>query len=143
VRRGGTLVTVRVDDVRACRAKSWLHRSQAFPLRQCGKSCNATSGSTPPFVVPHIAKEVGPFSTKMLRLIQPNKSRPSALAIYRPRHLAGRSVGTAVYNQLGEHLGSVYNLMIDKYSGQVAYAVMAFGGFLSMGESYHQSSRSL
>src|SRR5580700_11345593 len=46
-------------------------------------------------------------------------------------------VGTAVYNRRGEHLGSVYNLMIDKHSGQVAYAVMSFGGFLGMGESYH------
>ena len=31
----------------------------------------------------------------------------------------------------------MYNLMIDKYSGQVAYAVMSFGGFLGIGESYH------
>ena len=48
-----------------------------------------------------------------------------------------KAVGTTVYNRQGEHLGSVYNLMIDKYSGQVAYAVMSFGGFLGMGESYH------
>ena len=48
-----------------------------------------------------------------------------------------KAVGTAVYNRQGEHIGSVYNLMIDKYSGQVAYAVMSFGGFLGMGESYH------
>ena len=48
-----------------------------------------------------------------------------------------KAVGTAVYNRRGEHLGSVYNLMIDKYSGQVAYAVMSFGGFLGIGESYH------
>src|SRR5204863_7610118 len=27
--------------------------------------------------------------------------------------------------------------MIDKFSGQVAYAVMSFGGFLGIGESYH------
>ena len=45
--------------------------------------------------------------------------------------------GTAVYNRKGERLGDVHNLMIDKYSGQVAYAVMSFGGFLGMGESYH------
>jgi hypothetical protein len=32
--------------------------------------------------------------------------------------------GTAVYNRQGESIGSVYTLMIDKYSGQVAYAVM-------------------
>jgi PRC-barrel domain len=45
--------------------------------------------------------------------------------------------GTAVYNRVGEHLGEVYNFMVDKYSGQVAYAVMSFGGFLGIGESYH------
>ena len=45
--------------------------------------------------------------------------------------------GTAVYNRQGEHLGSVYNFMVDKISGQVAYAVMSFGGFLGMGERYH------
>ncbi len=45
--------------------------------------------------------------------------------------------GTAVYNQEGEHLGSVYNFMVDKISGQVAYAVMSFGGFLGLGDSYH------
>ena len=27
--------------------------------------------------------------------------------------------------------------MIDKYSGQVSYAVMSFGGFLGIGERYH------
>jgi hypothetical protein len=45
--------------------------------------------------------------------------------------------GTAVYNQNGERLGSVYNFMVNKRSGQVAYAVMSFGGFLGMGSSYH------
>jgi sporulation protein YlmC with PRC-barrel domain len=45
--------------------------------------------------------------------------------------------GTAVYNSRGEHLGKVYNFMVDKYTGQVAYAVMSFGGFLGMGENYH------
>jgi hypothetical protein len=45
--------------------------------------------------------------------------------------------GTAVYNRQGEHLGTVHNFMVDKSTGQVAYAVMSFGGFLGMGESYH------
>jgi hypothetical protein len=27
--------------------------------------------------------------------------------------------------------------MIDKFAGHVEYAVMSFGGFLGMGESYH------
>jgi hypothetical protein len=45
--------------------------------------------------------------------------------------------GTAVYNRQGEKLGSVYNFMVNKRSGQVEYAVMSFGGFLGIGESYH------
>jgi sporulation protein YlmC with PRC-barrel domain len=45
--------------------------------------------------------------------------------------------GTAVYDRRGERLGTVLHLMIDKYTGQVAYAVMSFGGFLGIGEKYH------
>lgn len=45
--------------------------------------------------------------------------------------------GTAVFNRAGESLGTVYNFMVDKYTGQVAYAVMSFGGFLGVGGSYH------
>jgi len=45
--------------------------------------------------------------------------------------------GTAVYNRQDQHLGTVHNFMVDKSSGRVAYAVMSFGGFLGMGESYH------
>ena len=45
--------------------------------------------------------------------------------------------GTEVYNREGEHLGEVYNFMVDKFTGQVAYAVMSFGGFLGIGERYH------
>ena len=45
--------------------------------------------------------------------------------------------GTPVYNRQGEHLGSIYNVMIEKRSGQVRYAVMSFGGFLGIGERYH------
>ena len=45
--------------------------------------------------------------------------------------------GTAVYNRDGERLGTVHHLMIDKFTGKVDYAVMSFGGFLGIGESYH------
>ncbi|HEX3861816.1 MAG TPA: PRC-barrel domain-containing protein [Stellaceae bacterium] len=50
---------------------------------------------------------------------------------------ADKVVGTAVYNRREEKLGSVYALMLNKTNGQVAYAVMSFGGFLGIGESYH------
>ena len=45
--------------------------------------------------------------------------------------------GTAVYNRTGDRLGTVHHLMIDKSSGKVDYAVISFGGFLGIGESYH------
>ena len=45
--------------------------------------------------------------------------------------------GTPVYNPKGERLGKVHHLMIDKYTGHVAYAVMSFGGFLGIGEKYY------
>jgi len=44
-----------------------------------------------------------------------------------------RVEGTAVYNEAGDKLGSIDDLMIDKRSGQVRYAVLEFGGFLGMG----------
>jgi hypothetical protein len=45
--------------------------------------------------------------------------------------------GTSVYNRQGEHLGAIEDVMLDKISGKVAYAVLAFGGFLGIGERYH------
>jgi sporulation protein YlmC with PRC-barrel domain len=45
--------------------------------------------------------------------------------------------GTAVYNRQGEKLGEVYNFMVGKRSGEVAYAIMSFGGFLGIGQKYH------
>jgi sporulation protein YlmC with PRC-barrel domain len=45
--------------------------------------------------------------------------------------------GTIVYNSRGDSLGSIYDVMIDKRSGKVAYAVMSFGGFFGIGQHYH------
>lgn len=45
--------------------------------------------------------------------------------------------GTTVYDRRGGNLGSIHNVMIDKKSGQVRYAVMSFGGFLGIGADYH------
>jgi sporulation protein YlmC with PRC-barrel domain len=54
------------------------------------------------------------------------------------RLIAARKVnGTNVYNTVGEKLGSVYDVMIDKRSGNAEYAIMSFGGFLGIGDSYH------
>jgi len=47
---------------------------------------------------------------------------------------ADKVQGTNLYNQKGDGLGEVESIMIDKPSGKVAYAVIAFGGFLGMGQ---------
>ena len=45
--------------------------------------------------------------------------------------------GTAVYDANGEHIGTIERVMIEKRSGQVAYAVLSFGGFLGIGSDYY------
>ncbi len=50
---------------------------------------------------------------------------------------ADKVQGTDVFNNAGDRLGSVHDLMIDKQTGQVAYAILSFGGFLGIGGSYH------
>jgi len=44
---------------------------------------------------------------------------------------------TPVINADGERIGHIEDVAIDKRSGQVAYAVLSFGGFLGIGEKYH------
>jgi hypothetical protein len=43
--------------------------------------------------------------------------------------------GTPVVGRDGERLGQIDSFMVDKYSGRVAYAVLAFGGAMGLGES--------
>jgi hypothetical protein len=43
--------------------------------------------------------------------------------------------GTAVVGTNGERLGTIQSFMVDKYTGRVAYAIMAFGGTLGLGTS--------
>ena len=45
--------------------------------------------------------------------------------------------GTAVYNRDGERIGTIYNFMVDKLSGEVEYAVLQFGGLLGLGSDYY------
>ena len=47
---------------------------------------------------------------------------------------AGTLIGNDVCNPEYEPLGNVKEIMLDMRSGQIAYAVLSFGGFLGMGE---------
>ena len=50
---------------------------------------------------------------------------------------ADKVEGTTVYNMAGDKVGTIHRIMIDKLSGKVVYATMAFGGVLGMGQKYH------
>jgi sporulation protein YlmC with PRC-barrel domain len=50
---------------------------------------------------------------------------------------SARVEGTPVFTADGERVGHVKEVMLHKKSGQIAYAVMSFGGFLGIGERYH------
>ena len=66
------------------------------------------------------------------------KTRDTLTADETGRLISSNKVeGTAVYDRHREKLGTVHHLMIDKYTGQVAYAVISFGGFLGIGAEYH------
>lgn len=43
-------------------------------------------------------------------------------------------IGDDVYNHQQENLGDIKEIMLDMRTGEVAYAVLSFGGILGMGE---------
>jgi sporulation protein YlmC with PRC-barrel domain len=47
---------------------------------------------------------------------------------------ASTIIGTDVVSPNGDSLGDIKEVVIDPRTGRVAYAVVSFGGFLSMGE---------
>jgi hypothetical protein len=54
------------------------------------------------------------------------------------RLIAGdRVAGTSVYDPRGIKLGTVEDVMIDKTTGRIAYAILSFGGFLGIGGRHH------
>jgi sporulation protein YlmC with PRC-barrel domain len=57
-----------------------------------------------------------------------SKVFPSALV------KASDMIGTHVINANHEKLGEIKEVVIDPYGGMVAYAVVSFGGVLSLGE---------
>src|SRR6187549_705958 len=50
---------------------------------------------------------------------------------------AKKVIGTSVKNTAGEKIGTVEDIVLDKLSNNIVYAVVGFGGFLGMNEKYH------
>lgn len=50
---------------------------------------------------------------------------------------ASKVIGTSVYNTAGKSIGSIEDVMLDKTSNGIMFAVIGFGGFLGIGEKFH------
>ena len=50
---------------------------------------------------------------------------------------ADRVQGTPVFDVDGDKIGHLEDVMLDKETGKVAFAVMSHGGILGAGERYH------
>jgi len=50
--------------------------------------------------------------------------------------LASKVKGTSVYNEAGDKIGTVEDIVLDKQSNQILFAALGFGGVLGMGEKY-------
>ena len=51
--------------------------------------------------------------------------------------LASKVKGTAVYNNAGDKIGTVEDIVLDKQSNQILFAALGFGGLLGIGEKYY------
>jgi sporulation protein YlmC with PRC-barrel domain len=50
---------------------------------------------------------------------------------------AKKVLGTNVNDASGSKIGSIEDVILDKQSNSILFAVVAFGGFLGMNEKYH------
>jgi len=50
---------------------------------------------------------------------------------------AKKVIGTNVVDSSGQKIGQVEDVVLDKLSNNILFAVVGFGGFLGMAEKYH------
>lgn len=62
--------------------------------------------------------------------MSPSSARKTAIR-------AKKVIGTNVKDTAGHKIGEVEDVILDKDSNDVMFAVVGFGGFLGMGEKYH------
>lgn len=54
-----------------------------------------------------------------------------------PAICASDVIGTDINDQTGHKIGEVKDIVLDKRSNNIMFGVVAFDGFLSIGEKYH------
>jgi sporulation protein YlmC with PRC-barrel domain len=86
--------------------------------QEIGSSCNTPIGST--------------LSPSIPRRTHMTTSSGHTTAI-----LASKVKGTAVYNDTGDKIGTVEDIVLDKTSNQIMFAALGFGGLMGIGEKYY------
>lgn len=70
-----------------------------------------------------------------------NNAQPTTKDLTAPTtgHLiaGGKVSGTEVYSLEDEHIGRIEDVMLDKPTGRVVYAVLSFGGFMGLGSKHY------
>jgi uncharacterized membrane protein/sporulation protein YlmC with PRC-barrel domain len=121
IRRGNTLVTVRVPDgADTARVERLMDRPSSIGWQNRRQEYEAAGWT---------ANQV----TSGVRRGDPRVSGASHHRLV----AADKVEGTKIYNPSGDNLGSVEDMMIDKISGRVAYAVIGFGGLLGIGSRHY------
>ena len=64
----------------------------------------------------------------------PTPSTPATASFTHSPVKASHVIGRDVVNPKGENLGDIKEVMLDPGTGRIVYAVVAFGGFLGMGD---------
>jgi sporulation protein YlmC with PRC-barrel domain len=50
---------------------------------------------------------------------------------------AKKVLGTAVKDRSGTRIGEIEDVVLDKHSNNIMFAIVSFGGFLGVAEKYH------
>jgi sporulation protein YlmC with PRC-barrel domain len=103
----------------------------------CSSLAVATGTGSAPFLFPCGPRLPGTTEASMQTTTAGTGADPVATDETDRLIASDKVEGTKVYDRQGERLGSVYNFMVDKRSGKVEYAVLSFGGFLGIGDSYY------
>lgn len=54
-----------------------------------------------------------------------------------PAICASKVIGTTVQDPTGDKIGEVEDVVLDKQSNSILFAIVSFGGFLGMAEKFH------
>ena len=88
--------------------------------------------SIDPETRPSVGKDVHQDPTGNHPSPAPDNARPTGNLI-----ASDKESGKAIYGAENKKIGSIDRVMVDKTSGEIAYVVLSFGGFLGIGNDHY------